>query len=211
MPPKSLTPSPPRPPVPPAAPPGFGRRTRLGNKPKNPLRSFGPRFLKLGSLKGQKPDWCLPWPTFVGAHTSLTEQMFYAALCMVMKVPGNWMAPPYDGRGYFTYQDPLLGGRMTKGGQVCDFLVPWGAEEVCMRLQSEYFHLAGDVPKRADELFEKTHSSARIVDVFEPDFVADCSLEAACRIAANALAGRESANPVNVGTMEPTRRRGGTR
>jgi hypothetical protein len=189
----------------------MGRRTKAGGLPKNALRQFGPRFLKLGTLPVNKPDFCVPWPNFVGAHTSLSEQIIYAALCMVMKVPGNWREPPYDGRGAFSYQDPLLGGRMTKGGQVCDFLVPWGSEEVCMRLQSEHFHVMAEVSKRADELFEKTHSTARIQDIYEQDFIADCSARAACAVVANALAGRDSPNPGYLGTSQAVRKRGGER
>jgi hypothetical protein len=189
----------------------MGRRRKLGGLPRNALHQFGPRFMRLGSLPKTTNDWCAPWLNFVGAHTSLSEQMIYAALCLVLKVGGRWWEPPYDGRGAFAYQDPLLGGRMTKGGQVCDFLVPWGTEEICMRLQSEFFHLFAEVGKRADELFEKTHSTARIQDIFEPDFVADCSLQAACAVVANALAGREAPNPTTLGTAHATRRRGGER
>lgn len=207
--------APPRPPAPPAAPPGFGRRKKLGNAPRNPLRQFGERFLKLAQLPGGKPDWCAPWPDFVGQlselHSSLSEQMIYAAICLVKKVPGDWTKPPYDGRGAFTFQDPLLGGRLTRGGQVCDFLVPFGSDEVCIRLQSEHFHVFAEIAKRVDEFFEKTHSTARIVDIYEQDFVGDCSLAAACRVVANALAGRDSPNPGYLGTAQATRRRGGER
>jgi hypothetical protein len=49
------------------------------------------------------------------------------------------------------------------------------------------------------------------VDIYEEDFVADCSLSAACAVVANALAGRDAPNPGYLGTAQQTRRRGGAR
>jgi hypothetical protein len=71
----------------------------------------------------------------------------------------------------WSYQDPLSGGRMSAGGQVCDFLVQWGSELVCLRTQTDYFHLFADNAKRIDEFYEKTHSTARIVDIFDADYI----------------------------------------
>jgi hypothetical protein len=89
--------------------------------------------------------------------------------------------------------------------------VPWGSEDTCIRLQSDFWHLQADNAKRADEAFEKTHAAMRIVDIFEQEFVTDCSLRAACAVVANALAGRESPNPASLGTTQQKRRRGGDR
>lgn len=203
-----ITPAAPRGPQPPAAPPGMGRRKRAGGLPRNPLRQFGPRFLGLFQLPRGVPDWCVPWPEFVGAHTSLTEQMIYRAIAKVTGDPPHPERPPYTGGVNWSYQDPLLGGRMSKGGQVCDFTIRWGTEEVCIRLQSEYWHVQAEMAKRIDELYEKSHGD-RIVDIFEQDFVGDCSGEAACRVVANALAGRETGDPGYRGTAQQTRRRGG--
>jgi hypothetical protein len=210
MPRKSITPSAPRPPQPPAAPPGLGRRTRPGGMPKATLRGFGPKWLRLFALPQEVPDWCAPWPGFVGAHTSIPEQMIYAAISKITGDPPHPEQPPYAGGTTWSYQDPLMGGRLTRGGSVCDFLVHWGAEDVCIRLQSERYHVTAEIAKRADELYEKAHGD-RTVDIYEEDFVADCSLSAACAVVANALAGRDAPNPGYLGTAQQTRRRGGAR
>ncbi len=202
----------PMPPRPPAPPKGMGsRRSKLGNITRLPIRSFGPRFLHLNKLPGRGADWCVPWPNFVGAHTSLSEQMIFRALARVTGDPPHPEKPPYVGGVSWSYQDPLLGGRLSKGGQVCDFLVQWGMDEVCIRLQSEHYHVFAEMAKRMDELFEKTHTTARTVDIYEEDFVADCTGEAACKVVADALAGREPGDPGYRGTTQPTRRRGGER
>jgi hypothetical protein len=208
---KGITPVAPRPPQPPAAPRGMGRRKKASAVTDVAVRPTGRRFLKLGQLPQTRPDWCVPPPEFVGAHTSLPEFMIYAALFMVTGDKGNPRKPPFTGGLHFTYQDPLLGGRQTRGGQVCDFSVRWGSEDICIRLQSDFWHLQADNAKRADEAFEKTHAAMRIVDIFEQEFVTDCSLRAACAVVANALAGRESPNPASLGTTQQKRRRGGDR
>jgi hypothetical protein len=130
----------PRPPQPPKAPAGFGRKNAPGNVTKQPIRKFGPRYLKLFSLPGATEDWCVPWPTFVGAHTSLSEQMIYRAIAKVKNDPQRPEQPPYVGGVTWEYQAPdsAHGGRLSKGGTVCDFLVEWGSEDVCLRLQSEH-------------------------------------------------------------------------
>lgn len=186
----------------------MGRRTSPGGLPRNPLRQFGPRFLKLFALPGLGVDWCVPWPDFVGAHTSLSEQMIYKALGRVTGDPPHPEKPPYSGGVNWSYQDPLLGGRMTRGGSVCDFLVHWNAEDVCIRLQSERYHVTAEMAKRVDELFEKTHGD-RTIDIYEQDFVGDCSGEAACRVVSDALAGRDAPDPGYRGTARQVRRRGG--
>lgn len=201
-------PKPPRPPQPPAAPKGMGRRTNPGNQPRNPLHQWGPRFLRRNKLPTPQPDWCTPPPNFVGAHTSTTEWMIYAAISKLTGDPPDPRKPPYVGGVNWTYQDPLLGGRLTKGGQVCDFLVHWGGEEVCIRLQTEYFHIQADAAKKADEFFEKTHAD-RIIDIYDQAFTADCTLRAAVAAVANALAGRDAPNPAALGTAQQVRRRGG--
>lgn len=207
---KDLTPKAPRPPQPPAPPKGMGRRVAPGGLPRNPLRTFGPRWLKLYALPTNQPDWCVPWPDFVGAHTSLSEQMIYKAIARLTGDPPHPEKPPYTGGLHWTYQDPMQGGRMSKGGTVCDFAVQWGDEVVCIRLQSERYHVTAEMAKRVDELYEKSHGD-RTVDLYEQDFVGDCSGEAAVRVVADALAGRDAPNPGVLGTAERVRRRGGSR
>ena len=206
---KSITPAAPRPPQPPAAPKGMGRRTKPGTLPKTSYRQFGPRWLRLFSLPTTEPDWCAPWPGFVGAHTSIPEQMIYNAIAEVTNDPQHPEQPPYVGGSTWTYQDPLNGGRLTRGGSVCDFVVNYGSEEICIRLQSERYHVTAEMAKRIDELYEKSHGD-RTVDIYEEDFVADCSGRAACAVVANALAGRDAPNPGYLGTAQQTRRRGGS-
>lgn len=188
----------------------MGKRVKAGGLPRNPLRQFGARWLRLFSLPKETVDWCAPWPGFVGAHTSLSEQMIYRAMAEITGDPPHPERPPYVGGVNWTYQDPLLGGRMSKGGSVCDFNVHWNDEDVCVRLQSERYHITAEMAKRADELYEKSHGD-RTVDIYEPDFVGDCSGRAACAVVANALAGRDAPNPAVLGTAQQTRRRGGTR
>ncbi len=196
----------------PAPPTGLGmRRSGHGNVTRLPIKSFGPKYLKKYALATIGGDWCVPWPTFVGAHTSLSEQMIFKALARVLGDPANPEKPPYVGGVNWTYQDPLQGGRLTVGGQVCDFLVNHNNTEICIRLQSERYHVFADIAKRMDELFEKTHPTAFVIDIYEEDFVADCTGEAACRVVADALALRESGDPGYRGTTQPTRRRGGNR
>jgi hypothetical protein len=211
MPLKGITPVAPRPPQPPPKPAGLGRRKKFGSVIDVPLRPTGPRFLKLGRLPNTRPDWCTPPPEFVGAHTSLPEFMIYAAIFLIKGEKGNPRTPPFVGGVDWTYQDPLLGGRLTRGGQVCDFSVRWGSDEICIRLQSERYHVTAENAKRVDELYEKAHSDMRIVDIYEQDFRADCSLRAACAVVANALAGRDAPNPAYLGTGRQVRQRGGTR
>lgn len=200
-------PSPPRPPAPPK---GMGRRSRLGNTTRTPLRAFGPRFLQLGKLPGATTDWCVAPSGFVGAHTSLPEWMIYKAIARVTGDPPRPEEPPYAGGVNWTYQDPLLGGRLSKGGVVCDFLVRWGTDEVCIRLQSERYHTTAEIAKQQDELYEKTHGT-RTIDIYEQDFRGDCSGAAACRVVAEALAGRDAPDPVARGTVRQVRQRGGPR
>ncbi len=207
---KNYTPAAPRPPQPPPPPAGMGRRTAPGGLPKLPYFKFGPRFLKKYSLPQLQPDWCVPWEGFVGAHTSLSEQMIYRAIARLTGDPPHAEKPPYVGGVTWTYQDPLNGGRLTRGGTVCDFNVHWGTEDVCIRLPSEYFHVAAGPEKAADELFEKTHGD-RTIDIYEQDFAGDCTGEAAVRVIADALAGRDAPNPGALGTAQRIRRRGGTR
>jgi hypothetical protein len=199
--------------LPPSPPKGMGkRRAHGGNITRKPIKSYGPKYLKKYALALMASDWCVPWPNFVGAHTSLSEQMIFRAIARVTGDPPNPEKPPYVGGVNWTYQDPLQGGRLTIGGQVCDFLVvlPNG-DEVCIRLQSERYHVFAEIAKRMDELFEKAHPTAHVIDIYEEDFVADCSGEAACRVVADALALREPGDPGYRGTTQPTRRRGGDR
>jgi hypothetical protein len=189
----------------------MGRRQKLGKETTPPLRSTGPRYLKLFHLPKQGNDWCVPPRGFVSGklHNSKSEWLIYAAISVIKHDPADPTKAPWVGGSDWSYQDPLSGGRMQAGGQVCDFLVQWGSELVCLRTQTDYFHLFADNAKRIDEFFEKTHSTARIVDIFDADYIGDCTLEAACRTVAAALGGREKPNPGYLGTAQPTRRRGG--
>lgn len=212
MPKPSLTPAAPRPPQAPAAPKGLGRRVAWGKAvATKTIRQLGPRWLHLGTYATLQPDWCVAPPDFVGAHTSTPEFMIYAAISKVTHDPPDPRKPPYVGGITWQYQDPLLGGRQTKGGQVCDFAIQWGGETVCIRLQSEYFHVEGSASKKASELFDKSHDTFRVEDIYEGDFVADCTLRAACAVVANALAGRDTPDPANLGTAQQVRRKGGSK
>jgi len=137
--------------------------------------------------------------------------MIYKAIARITGDPPRPEEPPYVGGVNWTYQDPLLGGRLSKGGVVCDFLVRWGTDEMCIRLQSERYHTTAEIAKQVDELYEKTHGGTRTIDIYEQDFVGDCSGAAACRVVAEALSGRDAPDPVARGTVRQVRRRGGPR
>lgn len=143
----------------------------------------------------------------MGAHVSASEWMIYVALSFVTGDPPDPKRPPYIGGVTWAYQSPISGGRLERGGQVCDFMVHQpGSEEMCIRLQSERFHVQANHRKVQQDLYLKTHTrGTKIVDLYEQDYIGDKSLRSACRVVANALAGREIYNPALFGTSRRVR------
>jgi hypothetical protein len=189
------------------APAGMGTKGRPAKIAKDPIRRYGPRFLRQFADPDVVPNYCEPWPDFVTATTSLSEQMLYAALAIVHGDPAIYWKPPFVGGLRWRYQTNLNGGRLMKGGQVCDFEVDWGGETLCIRLQSERWHVMAEHAKQVADLFNKTNTQGIITkDVYEQDFVGDCSLRAAVIVIKQILQGFESPNPIMFGTARQVRR-----
>jgi hypothetical protein len=188
-------------------PAGMGRRSRPKKLTRSPVRKLGPRIFRRGVKATLGNDWCTPWPGFIGATNSLSEQMIYAALAIFFHDRERFWLPPYDGGINWKYQTKIGGGRLFKGGQVCDFEVTYNNEQMCLRVQSLKWHIMVDAAKKMLDLFLKAGTKDLIIrDIFEQDFVWDCTLKAAVRVVAATLAGKESANPGSLGTARQTRR-----
>lgn len=190
------------------APAGMGRKGRPAKISRIPKRHTGPRFLHGYADPLLGPDYCAPWPGFVTATTSLSEQMLYAAFAIYFGNPIEYWKPPYDGGKEWRYQSNIAGGRLLKGGQVCDYEVDYGVETMCVRLQSERWHVMAEHAKQVDDMYNKTHTMQGMLirDIYEQDFIADCTLRSAVAQVANVMSGREASNPILFGTARQVRR-----
>lgn len=189
------------------APAGMGSKGRPAKISKDPIRKYGPRFLHQYADPILGEDYCKPWPEFVTATTSLSEQMLYAAFAIFFKDPPQYWKPPYDGGVSWRYQSNLHGGRLFKGGQVCDFEVDYGIDTMCIRLQSERWHVMAEHAKQVADLYNKTNTPGVITrDIYEQDFIADCTLRSAVAVVAKTLSTGENANPIMYGTARQVRR-----
>lgn len=201
----------PRAPTPPPPPAGLGRSKQSVSVRRQPSRRFGPKALKLFAAKVLRTDWCAPPDTWTASnterHSSNSEYMVYRAIWRVKNMSGDPDQPPFDGREGFDTQAPLLGGRLGPGGSVCDFLVPFGTKQVCIRLQSERWHVqAGNLERMRDARIKANPpQGVQMVDVYEQDFVGDCTGESACRVVARALRGEDAPNPATLGTSRRVR------
>lgn len=204
---KKYTPKPPKQPAAPRVPAGLGRKQRPPKVTRQATRQYGPKILKRGADVVVVNDWSIPPDGFVGAHTSKSEWMIYAAIAFVKKDPPQPRRPPFIGGATWQYQSPLGGGRLERGGQVCDFLVQSNAGvEMCFRLQTEYWHVQAGHAKVQQDFYLKTHTpGVDVVDIYEQEYIADKTLRSACRVVANALAGRETPNPSLMGTSKRVR------
>lgn len=203
---------PPKTPGPPRTPAGLGRRKTPAQVTREPIRMYGPRILKRFAELVVVNDWSVPPPGFLGSHKgtiSADEWMVYAALALVKNDPPNPRQPPFTGGVTWQYQAPLGGGRLTRGGQVCDFLIAASqySSPICIRLQTAWHDLLATPQKIQKDLYLKTHSQGiKVIDINSKDFVWDKTLRAACRIVANALSGRESYSPALFGTSSRVKR-----
>jgi hypothetical protein len=183
---------------------GKGRPSSIRN---HSIRKYGPKFLRRYADPILGVDYCQPWPEFVTATTSLSEQMLYAAFAIFFKDPVQYWKPPFVGGVNWKYQTNLHGGRLFKGGQVCDFQVTYGTGEMCIRLQSERWHVMAEHAKQVDDFYNKTHTQGMIIrDIYEQDFIADCTLRAAVAVVAKTLTTGENASPIAYGTARQVRR-----
>lgn len=199
---------PPKTPRPPRVPAGLGRRKTPAQVTREPVRMYGPRILKRFAEMLITPDWSVPPPGFLTSRNgtvSSEEWMIYAAISLVKKDPPSPRQAPYNGGVTWQYQAPLGGGRLTRGGQVCDFLISATnySSPICMRLQTAWHDILASPQKIQQDLYLKTHSQGiKVIDINSKDFVWDKTLRAACRIVANALSGRETYSPSLFGTSQ---------
>jgi hypothetical protein len=188
-------------------PAGLGRKGRPGKVGKDPIRRYGPRALRRFADPKLTPDFCQPWPGFVTATTSLTEQMAYAAIAIFMDDPQEWWKPPYNGGIYWRYQQNIQGGRLMLGGQVIDYEVQYKGLIIGLRLQSSRWHVMAEHAKQVMDLFAKTNTPGLVIrDIFEQDFVGDCTGRAAVAVISRTLTTAENASPLMFGTGRQVRR-----
>jgi hypothetical protein len=100
-----------------------------------------------------------------GWEGSLPEYVAYRAFERAGKVPGT----------DFTYQSPLQGGRMEKGGQVLDFLF-YDPPDLAVNIQGVYYHYQFGVESGArDKIAREQMLGAGITVIFidEDDIMED--------------------------------------
>jgi hypothetical protein len=205
-------PRPPKTPRPPKVPSGLGKRATPQQVTRAPVRMYGPKIFKRFAELLPATDWSVPPTGFPAgdlsaAHVSSDEWMFYAAISLVKNDPPDPRQGPWTGGSTWTYQEDIGGGRLMRGGQVCDYAIHTPGQPICIRLQTERYHIMTKPQKIQQDLDLKVSTLGyKLVDVFSQEFVADKSLRSACRIAANILNGRETLSPALFGTSRRVRK-----
>jgi hypothetical protein len=193
----------------------FGSDIRLPSLPRPPrLRTparlpRGPKLYTQPVKRTGGPGE--PPPGFVTAQTSASEWHLYWAFARVFDDPEDPRKPSpltgqWDGGRDWAYQNPFSGGRRT-GGQVSDFVAYLGGAAVVVRLQSLQFHVFADARQQArDDLLKLDIAEAyTVVDIFEQDFIADATGQAAIVLVKDALRGIEATSPLAAGTGREAR------
>ena len=101
------------------------------------------------------PDW----------ERSLPEYLAFTALIKLGKDPG------VD----FTYQSPLMGGRMTKGGAVIDFEFI-NPPDLAVNVQGVYYHYEFGVEQKARDIITRAQMAGQgitLVFIDEDDIMQD--------------------------------------
>jgi len=101
------------------------------------------------------PDW----------EGSLPEYLAFTALLKLGKDPG------VD----FTYQTPLMGGRMTKGGAVIDFEFT-NPPDLAINIQGVYYHYEFGVEQKARDIITRAQLAGQgitLVFIDEDDIMQD--------------------------------------
>ena len=101
------------------------------------------------------PDW----------EGSLPEYLAFTALIKLGKDPG------VD----FTYQSPLMGGRMTKGGVVIDFEFT-NPPDLAINIQGVYYHYEFGVEQKARDIITRAQMAGQgvtLVFIDEDDIMQD--------------------------------------
>ena len=100
-----------------------------------------------------------------GWEGSLPEYVAYEAFQRAGKVPG------VD----FTYQSPLQGGRMEKGGQVLDFLFN-DPPDLAVNVQGVYYHYQFGIESRARDIMAREQllgANITVIFIDEDDIMED--------------------------------------
>jgi hypothetical protein len=154
---------------------------------------------------GDAPDFSIgpgePPPGFVSATTSSTEWIWYWASAKVYNDPDDPRRQPYWGGQQWGYQIAGTGGRMANFGSVIDFIYYMPSATVGIRIQTKRYHEETTPSQKAYDIAQR-NSLARfitIVDVYEQDFIADRTGEAACRRLVDALGGKRRMAPGKFG------------
>lgn len=181
---------------------------RLPDGPTNLLRKkaglpAGPKFIpkheELVSGPGMSP------PGFVvGGKNSESEWPLFWSLATIFKNPLDPRKPPFVG-GFpdWGYQVPI-GGQHTReiGSAVLDYVVWAYGTPIGIRLQSERWHVFTDSRKHAYDAFQRftLEKGARIIDVFEDEFLPVGDGQRAIIVMKRALNLIEKVNPIVSGT-----------
>ena len=102
-----------------------------------------------------------------GWEGSIPEYIAYTEFVRAGKVPG------VD----FTYQSPLLGGRMTKGGVVLDFEFN-NPPDLAVNIQGVYYHYEFGVDQKARDIMAKVQMAGQgitLIFIDEDDLLEDPS------------------------------------
>ena len=188
--------------------PDIGKTQPLKRLRKPPLRSTGPRVLRLQKDPdiiggpGEPPEG------FVTAHTSKTEWVVYWGFSKVTRQPRDPRKGPYIGApGLWEYQKAVDGGRVI-GGQVVDFVYFHSrGQTLGFRIQTERWHIFTDADKQMSDFFLKEDQRAvdQIVDLFDYEWLWDKTGKAVCAAIANGIKGIQSYSPIFAGTSQRIR------
>ncbi len=187
---------------------GDARRTKPAKRAKAPLPSHkpvspaGPKWLTQAAattVAGGPGD---PPPGFLRGINSRDEWWFYWALARVTGQPKDPRKPPFQGApdGSWTYQG-MIGGGYQLGGANPDFEVP--AQRIVIRIQTPRYHIQAGAEKVASDREQKvvlTGQGYTVIDVFSTQYLNDPSGQAACRLARDALQGKQAPDVLNAGT-----------
>ena len=102
-----------------------------------------------------------------GWEGSIPEYIAYTEFVRAGKIPG------VD----FTYQSPLLGGRMTKGGVVLDFEFN-NPPDLAVNIQGVYYHYEFSVDQKARDIMAKVQMAGQgitLIFIDEDDLLEDPS------------------------------------
>lgn len=166
----------------------------------------GPAILGLGERRkggsggpGQTP------PGFEGPTVSNVEWVIYWASYKLFIPDGDPRIPPFSGDViHFEYQAPTSPGHVRElGSSVSDFLYHLGTGDVIVRLDTWYYHTSASATKQAFDRQARADAfqyGVIVRTIWDTSFISDVTGNAAVRVLADALAGREILNPVLAGT-----------